>query len=212
MLTQRWFRGLLGGILAALGVLLVAGAVLASVTAETSTAQTGAATGEGQTEQISYGCVEAPINLTDGVTITDFYASVYDNDPLFSADVSLWRVDNITGPVTTMASVGTSVPGAVDAIQVLQTSSIVEPVVLYPEYSYYATICLRSTGIRLYSLRLDVEVPGGVPAENPVIVPAAAFSSDGFLPLTHHFWFGGGYLEGAYAFDLQIIHLPLVIK
>jgi hypothetical protein len=212
MLTQRWFRGFVGGVLAALGVTLVVGMVLASLAGETSAAESGAATGEAEIDQVSYGCVEAPVNLTDGVTITHFYASVYDNDPLFGVGVTLWRVDNITGTVTVLASVGTSVPGAFNGMQVLHASSIVEPVVSYPEYAYYATTCLQSNGIRLYSLRLDFEVAPGAAAEGPVIVPAAAFSSDGFLPTTHHFWFGGGYLEGAFAYALQKIHLPLAIK
>jgi hypothetical protein len=212
MHTVRCLKAFLSGVLAALGVMLVLGVVLASLAGEISADESGAVIDSVKTDQSSYGCVEAPVNLPDDVTLTSFYASVYDNDRLFGAGVTLWRVNNVNGVVTALASVGTGRSAAYDGIQVLQTSSIVEPVVSYPAYAYYATICLRSTDIRLYSLRLDVDVPGGNRAEEPVVVPAAAFSSDGFLPLTHHFWFGRGYLEGAYELDLQMVHLPLAMK
>jgi hypothetical protein len=206
MRTRRWFHGFLGGVLAGLAMILLLGLVLVAGSVRRSAAESGAGI-----DQISYGCVEAPISFTDGVTLTDVYATVYDNDVFYSAVVNLWRVDNIYGTVTPMAAVETSRPGASDGLQVLHTASIAEPVVAYPDYAYYLTICLRSTGIRLYSVRVYFQADGA-PVEVPVVVPAAAFSSDGFFPDTHHFWFGGGYLEGAYALDLELVHLPLAIK
>jgi hypothetical protein len=206
MHTRQGFYGFVGGILAGLALFLVLGLVLLTGSVERSAAESGAGT-----DQISYGCVEAPISFTDGVTLTDFYVSVYDNDVFYSAVVNLWRVDNIFGTVTPQAAVETSRPGASDGLQVLHTASIAEPVVAYPDYAYYLTTCLRSTDIRLYSARVYFQA-AGEPVAVPVVVPAAAFSSDGFFPDTHHFWFGGGYLEGAYALDLELVHLPVAIK
>lgn len=100
----------------------------------------------------AYGCLVAPANLPQGVTVTQMFASVYDNDPSRSVSIALRRVDNFTGVGTSMASATTSSQFA--GVQVISTSSITNPLVLYPDYSYYLTVCLGSINVRLYSVRL----------------------------------------------------------
>lgn len=99
-----------------------------------------------------YGCLLASASLPDGVTLSELHATLYDNDPTTDVTVTLRRVDNFSGTATAMASVGTT--GDFSGIQVPSTSAITEPVVVYPDYSYYVTTCLYSAAIRLYSVRL----------------------------------------------------------
>lgn len=74
-------------------------------------------------------------------------------------------MNNTAGVVTLMASVGTDGPTSPDGVQVLVTSAIVEPVVSYPGYATYSTTCLRSTDVRLKSVRLYLRAPGGASIE-----------------------------------------------
>ncbi len=104
-----------------------------------------------------YGCLIAPAYLPAGVTVTDMFVSVYDNDSSRDIGVNLRRVDNFTGTVTPMASATTA--GSFVGVQTISDSSITTPVILYPDYSYYVTTCLGSSSLRLYSVRLYYATP-----------------------------------------------------
>jgi hypothetical protein len=103
------------------------------------------------------GCCKAPAYLPNGATITSMYVTLYDNDPSAMAWVDLWRVHNTTGVTDWMATVESS--GTSTNIQVLSDSSIDEPLVDYPNYSYYVTSCLDSSLTRIYSVRIYFSGP-----------------------------------------------------
>lgn len=100
----------------------------------------------------AYGCVGAPAYLPAGVTVTDMFVSVYDNDPARNMTVALRRVDNFSGVGSVMASAVTS--SAFAGIQTISDATIDFPLVRYPDYSYYVTTCLGSADIQIYSIRL----------------------------------------------------------
>lgn len=105
----------------------------------------------------NYGCLVAPVYLPQGVTVTDMFVTTYDNDGSFNATFNLRRADNFAGGATTMASAATT--GSFAGVQVVSDASIDDPLVLYPDYSYYVTTCLLSGSIRLYSVRLYYTEP-----------------------------------------------------
>ena len=105
----------------------------------------------------TYGCVMAPAYLPQGVTVTDMFASVWDAEGAYNIDVNLRRVDNFTGTTATMATASTS--GTFTGVQVVNDASITDPLILYPDYSYYLTACLQSGNTRLYSVRLYYTAP-----------------------------------------------------
>jgi hypothetical protein len=100
----------------------------------------------------AYGCMVAAAYLPQGAEITDMFASVYDDDATSNLSVTLRRVDNFAGGTVTMADATTS--GQFAGVQVINDFTIVEPIVVYPDYSYYVTTCVLSGSIRLYSVRL----------------------------------------------------------
>lgn len=100
----------------------------------------------------NYGCMVAPAYLPQGAEIVDLFATVYDDDATYNLLVTLRRVDNFAGGTDTMAEAETS--GEFAGVQVINDFSIVEPIVTYPDYSYYVTTCVLSGSIRLYSVRL----------------------------------------------------------
>jgi hypothetical protein len=91
----------------------------------------------------AYGCLIAPAYLPQGATVTAMFVSVYDNDAARNITVTFRRVDNFTGSGTSLASTSTS--GSFAGIQTIATSSITDPVILYPDNSYYLTTCLGSS-------------------------------------------------------------------
>jgi hypothetical protein len=99
-------------------------------------------------------CMMAPAYLPNGATIEEIYASVYDNDANSGINiwVRLYRVNNYSGAVNTMANMETTSQST--SIQVIEDTSISYPNVLYPDYSYYVGVCLESFDTRLYSVRL----------------------------------------------------------
>lgn len=105
----------------------------------------------------AYGCLIAPAYLPHGATVTDMFASVYDNDGGRDFTVTLRRVNNFAGGTTAMASAATS--SAFAGVTVISDSSIADPVVTYPDFSYYLTLCLGSSSLRLYSVRLYYSTP-----------------------------------------------------
>lgn len=105
----------------------------------------------------NYGCMMAPAYLPHGAIVAEMWVSLYDNDTTHSIYVTLWRVDNYDGTAEVMAEVTTTDAYAYDGITVLSDNTINGPIVEYPGYSYYATSCLRSSSIRLYSVRVYYE-------------------------------------------------------
>lgn len=99
-----------------------------------------------------YGCVTAPAYLPQGGLVYQFWASVIDNDADYNIYISLRRVNNYSGVSTVMAEVGSS--GADTAIDSLNDYSIVEPNVVYPDYSYYITTCLTTANMIIDSVRI----------------------------------------------------------
>lgn len=100
----------------------------------------------------NYGCLVAPVYLPDGAIIDTVVASVYDNDDTYNMNVAIRRVDNFNGGANTLATVATN--GKLSGIQVLDDTTIEYPKVEDPYYSYYATVCINSSLIRLYSIRI----------------------------------------------------------
>lgn len=104
-----------------------------------------------------YGCVKAPAYLPNGATVTNVYASVYDNDGTYDVAIYLRRVSNSTGVTAIIASLSST--GTSTAMRNIVDSSIDHPVIDYPTYSYYVTTCLGSSDIRLYSVRIYFDGP-----------------------------------------------------
>jgi len=104
-----------------------------------------------------YGCLKAPAYLPSGVTVTDIFATVYDNDVTFQSIVHLRRTDNFDGTTDLMATAMSA--GTSTALQVLSDSTIDFPNIVYPDYSYYVTTCVESSNIRLYSVRIYFDLP-----------------------------------------------------
>ncbi len=100
----------------------------------------------------NYGCLMAPAYLPHGVTVTDMFSTVFDDDATFNMAVTLRRVDNFTGTTAILATASTA--GEFNGIQVLSDFTIENPLVQYPEYSYYVTTCTLSSTHRLYSVRI----------------------------------------------------------
>jgi len=108
---------------------------------------------DGGYTQGGWGCVMAPAYLPDGATVEDVYATVYDNDSVGYVRIYVYRVDNFDGTTDSMAGITTNPAGASPDIQRLGDSTIQEPDVVYPDYSYYVLTCLDSVETRLYSVR-----------------------------------------------------------
>lgn len=98
------------------------------------------------------GCMKAPVYLPQFARVYEARASVYDNDNTSSIVIDLRRLDNFNGAVTTMATMTTS--GVSTSVQTPYDLSVNAPLVLYPDYSYYVTLCLQTANLRLYSVRI----------------------------------------------------------
>lgn len=97
------------------------------------------------------GCYMAPVYLPQGATVTQINGSFYDNSTS-NITANLNRVDNYTGVVTAMAGLATD--GESTSIQNEVDITISEPAVLYPNFSYYITVCLNDGNTRVYSFRI----------------------------------------------------------
>ncbi len=107
----------------------------------------------------NHGCMKAPAYLPHGATVTDLFASVYDNDGSEDIQVNLYRLDNYAGGTTVMASVATTGPFTSVNIESLHDDTISDATVTYPNYSYYVTTCVDAANIRLYSVRIYYSGP-----------------------------------------------------
>jgi hypothetical protein len=97
-------------------------------------------------------CLKAPVYLPQGALVYQFWASIYDNDGGYNVGVNLRRVDNFSGASSISASVIST--GASTTIQSVGDYSIARPIVQYPLYSYYATLCLNGSATKVYSVRV----------------------------------------------------------
>ncbi|MCO5184939.1 MAG: hypothetical protein M9928_14650 [Anaerolineae bacterium] len=105
----------------------------------------------------NYGCMIAPVYLPANATVSEMFVSVYDSDTTRNLTVNVRRVDNFNGGSDTLASASSS--GDFAGVQVISDITIDNAIVQYPDYSYYATTCLLSESLRLYSLRLYYTEP-----------------------------------------------------
>jgi hypothetical protein len=96
----------------------------------------------------------APVYLPNYATIDEVYVSIYDNDASAASNVNLFRVNNSTGIVELIAGTDTSEAFNDPDIQILSDTTILNPQVIYPTYSYYVGINLQSSSVRLYSIRI----------------------------------------------------------
>ena len=101
------------------------------------------------------GCIKAPVYLPRYAKVTQVQATVYDNDGIEDVLIHLNRVDRTSGTVLTMAEVETSIDGT--SLQYPLDDSIEEPVIQYPDYSYYVGTCLNSASLRLYGVNISYE-------------------------------------------------------
>ena len=98
-------------------------------------------------------CLKAPVYLPLWAKVYQFWASVYDNDAGYNVGVSLRRVSNYDGSsAVIMATVSST--GASTNIQSVGDYSIDSPIIYYPDYSYYVTMCLNRSNTKLYSVRI----------------------------------------------------------
>lgn len=113
---------------------------------------------DGYIEGAEFGCLKAPAYLPDRARVTAVTGYLYDNN--FDQDITLnlRRVNLDSGGQDIMAEVKTYRPstGILERVD----SSIDYPLVQYPDYAYYLTICLSTAEQRLYAVNIDYE-PGG---------------------------------------------------
>lgn len=97
-------------------------------------------------------CFMAPVYIPRVANISEVWASVYDNDGEADFWINLYRVDNYSGAVTSMATLNSS--GSSSSLKSIYDLSIQGGTVSYPQYSYYLGTCLESSSHRLYSVRV----------------------------------------------------------
>jgi hypothetical protein len=114
---------------------------------------TGAVEGRDSPPTGNPPCLKAPVYLPNWAEVYQFWASIYDNDISYNVPVLLRRVSNYDGLASvTMASVSSS--GSSTTIQSVGDYTIDSPIIYYPDYSYYATVCLNGSDTKLYSARI----------------------------------------------------------
>jgi hypothetical protein len=97
-------------------------------------------------------CLQAPAYLPDDALVTDLFVTFVDNAGGADLFLELRRVNNFNGDSNIMASVRST--GASATISSLRDNTIANGTIVYPDYSYYVTVCLPSNNIRLYSARV----------------------------------------------------------
>jgi len=94
----------------------------------------------------------APVYLPRIGTVYQVWATIYDNDASREFWLNLFRVDNYTGDVVTLAELTSS--GASTSLESIYDVTIEGGLVNYPQYSYYLGTCLASSSLRLYNVRV----------------------------------------------------------
>ena len=97
-------------------------------------------------------CFMAPVYLPRIGTIYQVWATVYDNDADHDIWLNLYRVDNYSGAVISMAELISS--GASTSLSSINDYTISQGAINYPQYSYYLGTCLASSLLRLYNVRV----------------------------------------------------------
>lgn len=101
----------------------------------------------------SGGCVQAPVYLPYGATVTEVHASVIDNDDANNIFISLLRRSNYDhNAVDEMAFMQST--GQSSSVTTIGDLAVSNPFIDFPQYSYYLTTCLASSTTRLYSVRV----------------------------------------------------------
>ncbi len=111
----------------------------------------------GKDEVTSGTCLMAPVYFPDGVTITDLYATVIDNDAAVQISLRLYRLDNYSGDVVEIGNAQTTYEYVNPNLTTIYDSSILNPDVSYPDFSYYVGTCINDSDIHLYSVRIYYE-------------------------------------------------------
>ncbi|MCD4750174.1 MAG: hypothetical protein K8R59_12455 [Thermoanaerobaculales bacterium] len=101
------------------------------------------------------GCIKAAVYLPQYARVTSVSATVYDNADPHDILIHLNRVDKDTGTKVTMAELETTAQSG--SLLFPSDTSIVVPVILFPQYIYYVGTCLNSSSLRLYGVRIDYE-------------------------------------------------------
>lgn len=99
-------------------------------------------------------CLMAPVYLPNGATILAIDATVRDFSNTMFIWLTLYRLDNYTGTVVEVAYMSTSVPFAGDSLINIYDEDITNPIVVYPDFSYYVGGCIPGPAINLYSVRI----------------------------------------------------------
>lgn len=111
----------------------------------------------GKDEVASGTCLMAPVYFPDGVTITDLYATVIDNDAAVQISLRLFRLDNYSGDVVEIGNAQTTYEYVNPNLTTIYDATILNPDVSYPTYSYYVGACINDSDIHLYSVRIYYE-------------------------------------------------------
>jgi hypothetical protein len=111
----------------------------------------------GEDDVASNTCLMAPVYLPDGVTISDYYATIVDNSTTLKIWLGLYRLDNYTGEVVQIGYAETTADYASPNLVTIYDYTISDPLVTYPSFSYYVGTCIEDSDIHLYSVRIYYE-------------------------------------------------------
>ena len=110
------------------------------------------------------GCIQAPVYLPDNTEITSFYISYIDEDG--GQDFTVWLTRTTNTSVAAFLDLATaSTTGSSPDVRTAWDTSIQEPIVQLPEYSYYVSTCLPSASTKLISARIYFESTDGIFAD-----------------------------------------------
>ena len=129
--------------------------------------------------RLRYGCMVAPVHLPHGASVTDLFGHIYDNDATRNASLSLRRVAVDGSSATTMATVPTA--GNSTSVQIVGDASIDNDVVDNLAFSYYVTVCVGSSNLRLYAASVRIRCAFGA---HSVRIRLPSDSGSAFFPLT----------------------------
>jgi len=102
------------------------------------------------------GCIQAPVYLPDNTEIMSFYISYIDEDG--GQDFSVWLTRTTNTSVAASLDLATvSTTGSSTSVRTAGDTSIQQPIVNLPEYSYYVGTCLPSASTKLISARIYFE-------------------------------------------------------
>jgi hypothetical protein len=107
-------------------------------------------------------CLKTAVYLPNGATVDSVWATVYDNDAVDNVVIYLRRVYYLNpATVDTMATVSTA--GTNPNVYTDSDSGVSNPLIVYPDYSYYLYSCLDSTSTRIYAVRIYYTEPVFLP-------------------------------------------------